>query len=34
MKTAPTTHVIQLGYGKVGGPLVHLAVENRGRIER
>jgi homoserine dehydrogenase len=33
MKTAPTTHVIQLGYGKVGGPLVHLAVENRDRIE-
>ena len=34
MKTAPTTHVIQLGYGKVGAPLVHLAVENRARIER
>ena len=33
MKTAPTTRVIQLGYGKVGGPLVHLAVENRARIE-
>ncbi|MBA4364658.1 MAG: hypothetical protein C0398_01455 [Coprothermobacter sp.] len=34
MKTAPVTHVIQLGYGKVGGPLVHLAVENRARIDR
>ena len=33
MKTAPTTYVIQLGYGKVGGPLVHLAVENRDHIE-
>jgi homoserine dehydrogenase len=33
MKTTPTTHVIQLGYGKVGGPVVHLAVENRDRIE-
>lgn len=33
MKAAPTTHVIQLGCGKVGRPLVHLAVENRGRIE-
>ena len=34
MKTAPVTHVVQLGYGKVGGPLVHLTVENRARIER
>ncbi|MCX6084573.1 MAG: hypothetical protein NT102_06375 [Caldiserica bacterium] len=34
MKTTPVTHVIQLGYGKVGGPLVHLVVENRARIER
>jgi homoserine dehydrogenase len=34
MTITPTTHVIQLGYGKVGGPLVHLAVENRARIER
>src|SRR5450756_37928 len=33
MKTAPTTHVIQLGYGKVGAPLVHLAIENRDHIE-
>jgi homoserine dehydrogenase len=33
VKAAPTTHVIQLGYGKVGEPLVHLAVENRARIE-
>src|SRR5450756_773043 len=34
MTTLPTTHVIQLGYGKVGTPLVHLAIENRVRIER
>ncbi len=34
MKAAPTTHVIQLGYGKVGRPLVQLTVENRVRIER
>ncbi len=33
MKRLPTTHVIQLGYGKVGGPLVQLTVENRTRIE-
>jgi len=33
MKTTPVTHVIQLGYGKVGAPLVHLAVENRAHIE-
>ncbi|MFZ2413681.1 MAG: hypothetical protein WAW16_05620, partial [Candidatus Cryosericum sp.] len=33
MKTALTTHVIQLGYGKVGAPLVHLAIENRAHIE-
>jgi homoserine dehydrogenase len=33
VKKALTTHVIQLGYGKVGAPLVHLAVENRARIE-
>jgi len=31
---SPVTHVIQLGYGKVGGPLVQLTVENRTRIER
>jgi aspartokinase/homoserine dehydrogenase 1 len=29
-----TTNIIQLGYGKVGGPLVRLAVENRETIER
>lgn len=34
MKRLPTVHVIQLGYGKVGGPLVQLTVENRTRIER
>lgn len=34
MKTPPTIHIIQLGYGKVGAPLVHLAVENRTAIER
>ena len=33
MRTPATTRVIQLGYGKVGGPLVHLAVENCARIE-
>ena len=33
MRTPATTHVIQLGYGKVGGPLVQLTVENRARIE-
>jgi aspartokinase/homoserine dehydrogenase 1 len=32
VKTTPVTHIIQLGYGKVGGPLVHLVVENRERI--
>ncbi len=26
--------IIQVGYGKVGAPLVHLAIENRARIER
>lgn len=34
MKTVPTTHVMQLGYGKVGVPLVQLTVENHARIER
>jgi len=33
MTTLPTAHVIQLGYGKVGAPLVHLAIENRVHIE-
>jgi len=27
------TYIIQLGYGKVGTPLVRLAIENRDRIE-
>ena len=34
MTASPVTHIIQLGYGKVGGPLVQLTVENRARIER
>ncbi|MCX6085043.1 MAG: hypothetical protein NTX94_01200 [Caldiserica bacterium] len=34
MTASPVTHFIQLGYGKVGGPLVQLTVENRARIER
>lgn len=34
MKASPVTHVIQLGYGKVGLPLVQLTVQNRARIER
>jgi len=34
VNTAPVTHIIQLGYGKVGKPLLQLTVENRVRIER
>lgn len=33
MTTPRTTNIIQLGYGKVGGPLVRLVAENRRRIE-
>jgi len=33
MKPTPVTNIIQLGYGKVGAPLVRLTVENRARIE-
>ncbi|MCE5192730.1 hypothetical protein LLF88_02110 [bacterium] len=34
MKPVNAAHIIQLGYGKVGAPLVRLTVENRARIER
>ncbi len=33
MTSLRETNIIQLGYGKVGGPLVQLVVENRNRIE-
>lgn len=33
MTSLHETNIIQLGYGKVGGPLVRLAIENRNRIE-
>jgi aspartokinase/homoserine dehydrogenase 1 len=33
MNSLRETNIIQLGYGKVGGPLVRLAVENRDHIE-
>lgn len=33
MTRLATTNIIQLGYGKVGSPLVRLATENRNRIE-
>lgn len=33
MTSLRETNIIQLGYGKVGGPLVRLAIENRNRIE-
>lgn len=34
MTAASATHIIQLGFGKVGSPLVRLTVDNRDRIEQ